>query len=114
MFDISEHGGHCCGVQHLHNFYNENASYATVTGENISHLKDVIESFDEEFEDNSGGYGALEVVLNLFLMDLGWDKVLQDLGFEKLYSWINGNTENECTLFMYHCNSGKRLDAKDV
>lgn len=106
--DIEYHGGHCCGMSHIHGF--------SLPERDLNRLKTLIEGNEQDmidsWEDNNDrNYPkrrfnhAYEVVLTDDQM-MNWAKPLKEFGFKKLFRWLNDNSGNYCTLLVYTPNKG--------
>jgi len=96
MAHISGHGGHCCGIRHLHNFG------VGDTKESIQRLIDA-----HTTQHRTQGYLVEAVITNFqcrYLPDLA--KNLQEVGFKLVSRFKNPNSSNICNVF--HLNVAPR------
>ena len=94
MHVLSGHGGGCCGAVHLYNFpYNE------PTGVQKKVVRRLIKQAVEE-HGNELGLPLVAVILDVDQIDF-WEKFLVDkLGFRKVTTWTNPNTDNPLTMYV--------------
>lgn len=105
--EVEDHGGHCCGVKHLHGFP---CSSQYTAAEKEQWLRDAIHRcIDQfsEFDDDEQAYstwrGCIEVVLAEDQLNC-WCRTLEEAGFKQVFSFLNHNSGNECHVFLLETN----------
>jgi hypothetical protein len=108
------HGGECCGIWHIHGMgygptENEGSPQNPVTKE--ARLRELIDSLDfqrtydeDDIDDDAPIYNngrVKEVVLADYQL-AGWQDKLIEMGFKKVASFLNSNSENICHVFYHH------------
>lgn len=116
---IRDHGGNCCGVNHLDSFPPLTAAMFGVTDEQRrkwikSAVDEAIEGYDLCDDLDCGcsrcgvGYDewrtAIEVVLVKSQLT-EWRKPLEDCGFKEVFSFHNTNSGNRCHVFFLETNA---------
>ena len=113
-----DHGGECCGIKHIYTMGSRptvNNTFRRFDGTSLECLKRAIESYDEERlddeddddDDDEPRYNngrVKEVVLADYQMNNGWPEALAELGFKKVASFLNSNSDNVCHVFYHHPN----------
>lgn len=110
MLKIDYHGGACCGMSHISNFYGKPDERALQMIKNLigNNEEDMIEEWEDNREKNYPKRRfnhAYEVVLTDTQM-MEWAEPLKNFGFKKLFRWLNDNSGNYCTLLVYTPNKG--------
>jgi len=110
----NHHGGECCGVKHIYGMGSGPAAstyFANTT--NLTSLQalilamanwdeEVIGEVDEEEDDLLNNGRVKEVILTDNQMTNGWPEALAELGFKKVASFLNSNSDNICHVFYHH------------
>lgn len=100
--ELADHGGRCCGLTHLFNFYRD-VSEKDINQRLSEQTEDLRNSWEDENEISCPfeGYDhAFEVVLTDHqVIECG--KLLKSMGFKWCFRWFNRNSGNYCNLFMY-------------
>jgi hypothetical protein len=91
----AKHGGLCCGVSHLHSFYD-------YVGDMEKHIKTTINRRNDPIPH------MYEVVLADTQNSRARQEVLTNLGFKLVTQFKNGNSGNEC--YVYHLVLEKRFE----
>lgn len=100
--DYNEHGGRCCGISHAWSIGNTPAVTSRFEGHLVTaeqrlrrviathgtHAERVLEVVTAEGEDTS--------------QTTAWEDTLVELGFQKVSSFLNGNSQNVCTVWHKH------------
>ena len=86
---ISNHGGNCCGVNHLYNFY----SPLNFTADHVSALRERVSRVREGV--------SIEVVLT-DAQSAQWAPSLVKIGFKPVFRFRNSNSRRLLTVFFYH------------
>jgi len=105
----NDHGGHCCGIQHVHTFLTGYGQLASSTKEDrVDWIKKAIDNAaacandTAEYDDEEFPF-AIEVVLTTHQCG-EWRESLEECGFKEVFSFRNGNSENVCHVFFYGAN----------
>lgn len=93
----NEHGGGCCGVEHLWGFPNyDEGSFS---------FKDKVEALQQQLNLENGGE-TLEVVLTRQQAKI-WERALQRCGFKRVMEFNNPNTGNILRMYLSTNNQVK-------
>lgn len=91
MLYTDEHGGGCCGITHLNNFWDVSSEYT------FDHVDEAL----KDIRSDKNLPHLVEVVLNSPQKVGGKrEKAILDHGFKLVNSFRNGNTDNMC--YIYH------------
>lgn len=91
MLFIDDHGGECCGITHLHNFWDVSP------GDTFYHVDGIL----KDIRSDKNLPHLVEVVLNSPQKVGGKrEKAILDHGFKLVNSFRNGNSNNMC--YIYH------------
>lgn len=104
---VDEHGGSCCGIQHIHNFYSlgETLMLSDKIKEINNAINDVIDEYDQEDRLDEGCWRAgCEIVLASYQLS-DWREAVEAVGFKEVFSFINSNSDNRCHVFYFATNS---------
>ena len=86
---ISNHGGSCCGVKHLHSFH----SPLNFAAGDMGQLREMVSRVKKGI--------SIEVVLTDTQSAL-WAPSLVKIGFKPVFRFRNSNSGNRLTVFFYH------------
>ena len=119
MFEISEHGGSCCGASHIENFpfvgtKEEGDVYEDLLTRNIELSLDQLTDnwveghmeydgdTDEDIEPERPDvfHHLFEVILTRHQRQSWHDRLIKR-GFVEGVSWVNSNTDNTLTMYTY-------------
>lgn len=104
MPNVNEHGGGCCGIQHINEFPSSNVYTPKARREMIAEaVAEAISEYDDDDRDLADWRCALEVVLAEYQIP-GWRKPLEDSGFREVFSFLNDNSGNRCYVFYLETN----------
>lgn len=97
MAELREHGGRCCGINHIEFFYGD---VETVAREVDHCIRDFSDGQETERDDGSQGVpqGALEAVLTDGQVR-EYGKLLKERGFQRVFRFKNSNSGNYCNVF---------------
>lgn len=90
----SDHGGGCCGITRLHDFYD--LSEAKCAAEKKAIIQGALNDFPSKKQQH-----LYEVVLTDHQLKQGWLSVLRKAGFVRGPRFRNSNSGNICNVF-YH------------
>lgn len=96
MLRLNHHGGHCCGIRHIHGFYNTNLR------DMDNELSRVSTDAERRYSVGFGGdHGLQEIVLTASQIrnrpELA--EKIQDRGFKYVSRFKNPNSGNICYVF---------------
>lgn len=87
MIITSEHGGGCCGINHIHNI-------PTFTEKNKKDLKNVTRGLKIEH------IGLIEIILTT-RKSYKWHDAVKDIGYKEVSRFRNPKTGNTCIVYHY-------------
>jgi hypothetical protein len=110
-----EHGGQCCGIQHIHGF--ANFGFRGESRSKLDFVKAGIEKALNRYTSEGCDCGcglssrdlsewscAIECVLNEEQIDY-WREAVEEAGFKQVFSFHNDNSGNDCFVFYLETNS---------
>lgn len=109
-----DHGGQCCGMTHIHTFPSIDATVeqkAEWINKAIDNKIAGMVCDDEDCFCDQPKYAdevrhCFEVVLAESQLS-GWCEALEKVGFKQVYSFLNTNSGNECSVFLFETNRPK-------
>lgn len=112
---VDEHGGQCCGIQHLYHFP---SIFGVELEDRVKWIRaacmQAVDNYDIDdcdFEDCVAERGmflpdrdnwqcAVEVVLNNHQFE-EWEPALLAAGFKQVYEFLNSNSGNTCRVYFF-------------